>query len=91
MRKKLPKFKKFEFVEIYFWDSISNSGGWERLEDFEFQPHIDATEHKICGYVINVTKNLISLCHSVAIDNEDKMVGVWSLPIGAIIRFRRIK
>jgi len=91
MHKKLPKFKKFEFVEIYFWDSISSTKGWERLEDFDFENHLSATEHKISGYVIKCTKTLMSLCQVVAIDNEEKMTGVWSLPIGAIIKLRRIK
>ncbi len=91
MRKKLPKFKKFEFVEIYFWDSITSHDGWTKLEDFDFEGHWDATEHKVCGYVVRSSNKLISICQSVAIDNEDKMVEVWTLPIGAIIKLRRIK
>ncbi len=96
MRKHMPfkrnmcrKLIKFRFIELYFLDSIENSGGWERIKDFDLAGHRNAMLHKMCGYVIGFDYESISLCRVAAIDNEEKMTNVWSVPIGAIksIRF----
>ena len=45
--------------------------------------------HKMSGYVIGFDKETISLCRVMAIDNEEKMTNVRSVPIGSIrsVRF----
>lgn len=89
--KKIRKFKKFQGVEIEFLDSIENTGGWRPLKHFDFKDHLSALSHKILGYVVKTDRDSISICRAYGLKNEDTMIGVWTVPTGAITKIRKLK
>jgi hypothetical protein len=87
----IVKLKKFDIVEIDFLDSIENTDGWTPLKKFNFKDHYGSLAHRVTGYFVNQTKQAISVCQAHSVENGEMVVGVWSVPIGAITKIRKFK
>ncbi len=85
------KFKLWDKIEINWLDSIENTCGWQRPDDFEWKDHYKALQHNLIGYYVTEHTDAITLCQAYAVENENKFVGAFTVPRGCILKIRKLK
>lgn len=85
--------KSLDIVHIIWRDALSNSVFWEDIDDIIGSLNGERDLMETVGQIIEQDKRYVTIAHSIHYDslgNVAKAGGVLSIPIGCIIKMRKV-
>ncbi|MDI6785114.1 MAG: hypothetical protein QMD92_00235 [bacterium] len=85
--------KTLDIVHIVWRDALSNSVFWEDLDDVVDSLETERDLMETVGQIVEVDKRYVTIAHSMHYDSSGaiaKAGGVLSIPVGCVIKMRKI-